>query len=59
MVAAVLYYFFTFISKPDKSLLIRAILQNCSELQIEGLPGRLPHHEAGPQVYPVLTPSSF
>lgn len=59
MVAAVPYYFFTFISKPDKSLLIRAILQNCSEMQTEGLPGRLLHHEAGPQVYPVLTPVSF
>lgn len=47
---------FLYCTKPDKSLLIGAIPQNCSEMLNERLQNRLQHHEAGLQSHPVLTP---
>lgn len=59
VVAAVPYCLFAFISNADKKLLISTVLPDCSEMQSERLAGRRQQREAGPQVYPILTPVSF
>lgn len=53
MVAAVPYCLLTFISQPDKMLLISTVLPNCSEMQPDA--GRRQHREA---VYLRFTPST-